>query len=79
MALGSCHPLANYKYEFNGTQAWVLRGRDTEEHPHPCGFVEVRLDVIRAMLPQAVAALAAMIWPHLLSEVEIQVQVYRTL
>lgn len=40
-ALGSCHPLANYKYEFDGTQAWVLRGRDTEEHPHPCGFVEV--------------------------------------
>lgn len=50
-----------------------------EEHPHPCGFVEARLDVIRAMLPQAVAALAAMIWSHLLSEVEIQVQVYRTL
>lgn len=34
-APGSCHPLANYKYEFNGHQAWVLKGRDTGEHPHP--------------------------------------------
>lgn len=64
-APGSCHPLANYKYEFNGHQAWVLRSRDTREHPHPWGFAKVRLDVLRTVLSQAVDALAATIWAHL--------------